>query len=87
MLFTEGNDLAWAFRVLEEIENEHLPLYEFHVPLHVRVRSATAFTQIDFVEFLERAVTIYLDHRKDDTRMGNSVVQLLAVWPEIQAKR
>lgn len=85
-MYSEGQHVALAFNALQEEMYRKWPIQEFVVPLNIRVRSAHPFSKEALEEYLERAVSIFLDQEKGDGPVENSVVQLDVTWREMRQR-
>lgn len=85
-IFNESQAVACQYNALQEEMCRGWVLQEFVVPLNIRVRSAQPFPKEALEEYLERAISIFLDQDKGDGPVENSMVQLDVTWRQLQER-
>jgi hypothetical protein len=83
-LYARGQDVALAFRKLEERLYEDKPLRKFEVTMSVRVRADQDFDIKAISAYLHGAVSIMIDHDKGTGPVPDSLVQLDVTWAEMR---
>lgn len=80
-LYADHQDVAVAFRELEERLYKNKPLRMFQATLNIRVRADQNYSVQDLQDFLVRSVSILIDQDRCGTGpVSDSLVQLDITW-------